>query len=87
MNSKTIIILLVAVNVLAFLLYGIDKVKAKMHSWRIPENVLIIVAALGGSAGALLAMFLLRHKTQHKKFTICVPIFFVCQLVMLILSL
>lgn len=87
MKPSIVISLLIVINVLAFLLYGIDKLKAKTHSWRIPENVLLLVAFAGGSLGALLAMFLFRHKTKHKKFTISVPIFFVCQVVILLLSL
>lgn len=71
---------LLVVNVLSFILYGIDKLKAKCHRWRIPENVLLLSSAVGGSVGSLCAMFLFRHKTQHKKFTILVPLFLFAQL-------
>ena len=84
MISKPIIIYIVAINVLAFLLYGIDKLKAKTHRWRVPESVLLGAAAIGGSVGALMAMLLFRHKTQHKKFTICVPLFLVLQVALIV---
>ena len=40
----------------------------------VPETLLLL-AALGGGAGAWLAMELFRHKTQHRSFRICVPLF------------
>ena len=43
---------LAAVNLAAFSLYGIDKFKARRGLWRIPESVLLFMAAAGGSAGA-----------------------------------
>lgn len=76
---------LAAINILAFALFGIDKLKSKARAWRIPERVLLLFAALFGSAGALLAMLLFRHKTKHKKFIICVPLFLVIQIVLLLL--
>lgn len=72
---------LIATSIVSFLLFGIDKLKAKKHHWRIPESVLLISAAIGGSIGALLGMYLFRHKTQHKKFTIGVPLIIVLQII------
>ena len=74
---KIALLLLAAVNLLAFALYGIDKAKAKRGAWRIPEATLLLVAFLGGSVGALLGMELFRHKTKHWKFKILVPLFLV----------
>ena len=56
---------LIGINVLAFLLYGIDKAKAKRGAWRIAEKVLLGIGILGGSLGALAGMKLFRHKTRH----------------------
>ena len=53
---RVILSLILIVNVLAFLLYGIDKWKAKRARWRIPESVLLGLAAVGGSIGAWLGM-------------------------------
>lgn len=71
---------LLAINLLAFVLYGIDKVKAKHKRWRIPEAVLLWLAILGGSPAALVAMHLFHHKTLHKKFRYGVPAILLVQL-------
>ena len=68
------------INVLTFIVYGVDKWKAQRGRWRVSETVLLGLAALGGSVGAWLAMQLFRHKTQKKKFRYGVPILFALQL-------
>jgi uncharacterized membrane protein YsdA (DUF1294 family) len=70
---------LLAVNVLTFIVYGVDKWKARRGRWRVPEATLMGLAALGGSVGAWLAMQLFRHKTQKKKFRYGVHALFVLQ--------
>ena len=72
---KSILLLLIAVNLVSFALYGLDKVKAKRGLWRIRESTLLLVAALGGSLGALMGMELFRHKTKHWTFKILIPLF------------
>lgn len=67
------------VNLIAFGMYYFDKRAAKKHRWRIPEAHLICIALLGGSAGALAAMLLFRHKTKHPKFTVTVPLLLILQ--------
>lgn len=74
---KTLLLILGAVNLLAFLLYGADKRKARRGAWRIPEAALLLVAFLGGSLGALLGMEVFRHKTRHVKFKVLVPLFLI----------
>lgn len=71
---------LLAVNVITFFVYGVDKLKAQKGKWRIPESTLLLMAAVGGSVGAWLGMSLWRHKTQHKKFKFGVPAIFVVQM-------
>ena len=56
---------LIGINVLAFLLYGIDKAKAKRGAWRIAEKVLLGIGILGGALGALAGTKFFRHKTRH----------------------
>lgn len=82
--AKIIVLYLVFINVLTFLLYGIDKWKAKRARWRIPESVLLGMAAVGGSVGAWLGMRVWRHKTQHKKFRYGVPAILLAQIVLLV---
>ena len=85
-NTPTTIIVfyLLIINLLTFLLYGIDKWKAKRAWWRIPESVLLGLAAIGGSVGAWLGMRVWHHKTQHKKFRYGVPAILVAQIVLLV---
>lgn len=59
---------LALVNLLAFSAMGSDKQRARRNLQRIPEKTLIWLAALGGSPGEIVGMYLFRHKTQHKKF-------------------
>ncbi len=71
---KLILIYLLVMNLITFLMYGVDKRKAIKNKWRIPEKTLLGAAFLGGSVGALLGMKVFRHKTKHWKFKICVPV-------------
>ena len=64
---------LIIINVIAFVAFGIDKLKAKKSWWRIPEATLIGLASAGGSIGALLGMRYWRHKTRHRKFKYGLP--------------
>ena len=74
--TRIIAAYLILINLIALVLYGIDKYRAMRHKWRIPERTLLLVSFIGGSAGALMGMFLFRHKTRHWKFLICNPLFF-----------
>ena len=77
---RVLIYYLLGINLLTFFIYGIDKWKAKRNKWRVPEATLLMLAAIGGSVGALLGMFVFHHKTKHKKFLIGVPLILLAQL-------
>ena len=62
------------INVMAFFLMGIDKRKAELGRWRIPERTLFLSAFLGGGVGAIAGMQLFRHKTTHRSFTVGMPL-------------
>ena len=64
---------LLAINAVTFIVYGIDKYKAKEAKWRIPEATLLLLAALGGSIRAWMGMKVWHHKTMHKKFKYGIP--------------
>ena len=70
---------LLAVNITSFLLYGIDKYKAKKGRWRISEATLLLMAVIGGSIGAWVGMRLWHHKTMHKKFKYGIPVIIIFQ--------
>ena len=82
--GKILIYYLVAINVVTFFVYGIDKWKAKRSRWRIPEAALLVLAAMGGSVGALLGMYVWRHKTLHKKFRYGVPLILIAQVAVVV---
>ena len=71
---------LLSVNIATFLLYGIDKYKAKKGKWRISEATLLMMAAIGGSIGAWAGMRLWHHKTMHKKFKYGIPLIIIMQI-------
>ncbi len=78
--TEAILYYLVAVNVVTFLVYGIDKFKAKRGKWRISEFTLLILAIIGGSIGACLGMKVWHHKTMHKKFKYGLPLILMAQI-------
>lgn len=73
-------ICLAVVNVATFVVYGWDKLCAIQRWWRVPEKILLLLALIGGSVGAMAAMAVFRHKTQHLKFRYGIPLLFVLQL-------
>jgi uncharacterized membrane protein YsdA (DUF1294 family) len=76
-------IYIILINLIAFVVFGIDKRKARKGQWRIPESTLFILALIGGSIGALLGMLVFRHKTKHRKFTIGIPLILTLQIALL----
>ena len=82
MIYKIAIVYLFVINVITFLIYGIDKQKAKKDKWRVPERVLFLFSFLGGSIGALSGMKVFRHKTQKWKFKIGIPFILILQIIL-----
>ena len=74
---------LLAINAVAFIMYGIDKYKAKKAKWRIPEATLLLLAVLGGSIGAWMGMKVWHHKTMHKKFKYGIPAILLIQIALM----
>ena len=75
---------LIIINLITFLLYGTDKLKAKKGKWRISEATLLLLAAIGGSIGAWLGIKIWHHKTLHKKFKYGIPLIIFAQIVVAI---
>lgn len=86
--SHMTVLLLVAyvaiINTLAFIVYGIDKLKAKKGKWRIPESTLLLLAIIGGSIGAWFGIKVWHYKTLHKKFKYGIPLIVIIQIVIAI---
>lgn len=87
MTPLDIAILAVALvtNVTAFILMGVDKRRARRKAWRIPERTLLLWCAALGAPGGYLGMKTFRHKTQHTKFTIGVPVMLILQVALVAL--
>lgn len=81
---KILLVYLLLINIVAFLTYGLDKWKAKKDKWRVPEKVLLLMAAIGGSIGAFLGMRVFHHKTQKLKFKLGVPVIFFLQVALVV---
>ena len=73
---------LMGINAIAFVIYGIDKLKAKKGKWRIPESTLLLLAIIGGSIGAWFGIKVWHHKTLHKKFKYGIPLIVIAQIAM-----
>ena len=78
---------LAIVNITTFIVYGIDKLKAKKGRWRIPESTLLLLAIVGGSMGAWCGVRVWHHKTMHTKFRYGLPAIFIAQVIILFYSL
>ena len=63
-----------AVNILLYILMGVDKFKALKHKRRIPEKALFGFAIFGGALGGTLGMLCFRHKTKHWYFEVFFPL-------------
>lgn len=72
---------LCVINIITFFLYGFDKKRARCKLRRIPEKVLIGLALIGGSVGALLGMNVFHHKIRKWKFIISIPLILMLQII------
>ena len=84
MSWTTVII---AMNLITFILYTWDKFVSSRKGWRVPESTLLLLSFLLGSFGAFLGMYLFRHKTKKLKFAISVPIMMALQVAFIIMYL
>lgn len=71
---------LLAINFVAFCVYGVDKRRARRDAWRVPEKTLFVLALLGGSLGALIGMRVFHHKTRKWYFRFSIPAILLVQL-------
>ena len=84
MLFQMIIYYWIAVNIIAFCVYGIDKRKAQKNRRRIPEAVLFALAFAGGALGAWAGMYVFRHKTRKWYFAWGIPLILFVQVVLLV---
>lgn len=95
--TKILLIYLLLINLATFCTFGLDKWRARHNNkqtkkkkpgvikQRIPEKILLLISALGGTIGALTGMLLFSHKTQKKKFIYLIPLLLGIHLMLFIL--
>ncbi len=81
---KIITTYIIIINVITYIVYAYDKHQAREHKWRVRESTLLLLPLFMGSIGALTAMYTLRHKTKHIKFTLGVPLLLIVNILTLI---
>lgn len=79
--NESIYAYIIVVNIFTVILMRIDKQKAIKNQFRIPERTFFLLSILGGAIGTYIGMKAYRHKTQHAKFTIGIPILIIWNLV------
>lgn len=86
MLAKIILIIyLLFINFMGIASMASDKIRAMEHRFRIPESVLLLIALIGGSIGAILGMLLFHHKTRKAKFRYGLPLILLAQIGSIIL--
>ena len=82
--TQIAIIYLIVINILGFLVMGLDKHKAKMAERRIPENTLFTFTVLGGGVGTIAGMYVFHHKTKKMKFKVGMPLIFILEILIFV---
>ena len=80
-----LILYLSLINIITFIVYGVDKKRARRREWRIPEKMLFLLAGSGGSVGAILGMLAFHHKTKKWYFRIGIPLILIVQVFLIVL--
>ena len=81
-QHKFLFLYLVIINFVTFAAFAVDKIAALENRYRIRIVTLLGLAFIGGSLGALIAMYLLRHKTKIDYFTVGIPLIIIMQIVL-----
>lgn len=76
---------LLIINIIGFLSMAIDKRLAQKNKWRISEETLFIISALGGGIGSIIGMYVCHHKTKKTLFTIGMPVICICEYLLLLM--
>jgi uncharacterized membrane protein YsdA (DUF1294 family) len=84
MIIKVLVIYLIVISLISIVVTCYDKAIAGKGIRRIPEATLLLLSALGGSVAMYITMQIIRHKTQHKKFMIGIPLIIVIQAVLVL---
>lgn len=83
-SSNLFFYYLALINIITFVVFFIDKYKARRNKWRIPEANLLFLSIIGGSVGGTLSMLIFRHKTHKLKFKIGMPLILLIQVLLFV---
>ena len=83
-SLKNILIYLLIINLIGFYAMWSDKRRAKKGKWRIPEQTLFLITALGGGIGTIAGMYTFRHKTKKLRFVIGFPAILILEIILVI---
>ncbi|AZI21147.1 DUF1294 domain-containing protein [Chryseobacterium taklimakanense] len=72
---------LITVNLLSFLLFGLDKSKARNSKRRISEFSLLIITLIGGTFGSVMGMLVFRHKISKYSFISMILLYSVIKII------
>ena len=78
-EHKLLVIYLMVINIITFIVFGLDKYKAVNGLWRIREIVLLGLSLIGGTIGGIFGMWLFHHKIRSPQFALGMPIMVVAQ--------
>ena len=74
----------VVINLIGFIVMGMDKRRAKKHAFRIPEATLFTIAIIGGSVGCIIGMRYFHHKTRHWYVLYGMPFILILQIALVV---
>ncbi|MBR3255910.1 MAG: DUF1294 domain-containing protein [Clostridia bacterium] len=83
-SIQNILMYLAVINLIGFFVMFLDKKKAKRGSWRISENAIFIITAIGGGIGTIAGMYRFRHKTKKARFKYGLPFLLICDIAILV---
>lgn len=79
-----LLLYLAIINLVAYMIMGVDKSRSKSGAWRVSEKHLLLIALAGGAAGMLLGMRVFKHKTRHTGFIMLIPVMLLLQSLLMI---
>ncbi len=79
---KYLLLYYITLNVMLFILMGVDKLSAILHKWRIKEATLLTLSLFGGGFGGFFGMLIFHHKIRKHYFFVTFILSIVVHLVL-----
>ena len=81
---KYLVIYLIVINIITFIIFGLDKYYAIKNKFRVSESTLFCLCIIGGSFLGYIGMKVFRHKTKKTYFRIGVPLIMILEAILII---